>query len=88
MAKKEKHGKVVICKKKTGPNSHEFRKAKGKRSLDYYYKNKRKKEQASQGNASDEAVDITENVDAEDLDITDPNARSKELSHQRYPLRI
>ena len=82
MAKKEKHGKVVIHKK-TSPDSHELRQAESKRSLDYYYKNKNRKAQASQGNASDEVVDVTE----DQVEITDPNERSKELSHHRYVMK-
>ena len=87
MAKKEKHGKVVIHKK-TSPDSHEFRQVESKRSLDYYCKNKTKKAQASQDNASDKVLDITEDMDEDHLEITDPNKRSKELSHKRYLLRI
>ena len=72
--------------KKMGPDSHEFRQAESKQSLDYYYKIKNQKAQASQGsqgNASEEFVDVTEEVDPNGLDITDPSERSKELSRQR-----
>ena len=72
--------------KKTGPDSHKFRQAETKQSLDYYYKMKSEKAQASQvsqGNASEELVDITGEVDPYGLDFTDPNDRSKELSRQR-----
>ena len=72
--------------KKTGPDSHKFGQAESKQSLDYYYKIKSQKaqaSQASQGNASEELVDVTEEVDPNGLDITDPSERSKELSRQR-----
>ena len=78
--------KIVILK--NGPDSHEFRQAESKRSLDYYYKKKNKKAQAIQGNASDEVVDITEDVDPDQVEITDPSEWSKELSCQRYQLKF
>ena len=52
--------------KKMGPKSHEYRQAESKCSLEYYYKKKEEKAQAtqgSQGNASQEVVDIQDDID-------------------------
>ena len=72
MDKKKEYGKVVIHKK-TGPESHEYKQAESKQSLDYYYKNKGKRAKTTKGNET--LVDVT--------DVSDTSERSKELSRQR-----
>ena len=74
--------------KKMGPKSHEYRQAESKHSLEYYYKKKEEKAQAtqgSQGNASQEVVDIQDDIDDGDVVVTGQGQaeRSKELSRQR-----
>ena len=69
--------------KKTGSDSHEFRQAESKRSLEYYYKKKGKKAQGGEGNASDEVVDVTEAIETNEVETQDTSDRSKELSRQR-----
>ena len=69
--------------KKVGPDSHDFRQAESKRSLEYYYKKKAKKAQGSEGNASDEVVDVTEAIETNEVETQDTSDRSKELSRQR-----
>ena len=69
--------------KKMGADSHEFRQAESKRSLEYYYKKGGIKSQGSQGNASDEVVDVTEDIEANEVETQDTSDRSKDLSRQR-----
>ena len=85
---KEKIWRGGGMQKRRGPKSHEYRQAESKRSLEYYYKKKEEKAQVtqgSQGNASQEVVDIQDDIDDGDVVVTGQGQaeRSKELSRQR-----
>ena len=88
MGKKKKYGKVEVCKKDRSQKSRIYMQAESKHSLEYYYKKKSKKAQAaqaSQGNASQEVVDVQDDIDEGDVDVMSQGQaeRNKELSRKR-----